>query len=163
MELESNFNIEKFLDLTGYDTKERVSRRKKTGEFYTPYSIVKNMCDKIPEEDWSNPNKTFCEPCFGNGQLVIYIIWNRLQHGIDWKTALKTCTGVELMQDNVYETHGRIIKLFDELGIDYDEDVAMDIMLRNLVCHDFFTWNFEEWRPYTSNELKLMQKKSHKK
>ena len=120
------------------------------------------MGDKISEEDWVNPCKTFCEPCFGNGQFVIYIIWNRLQHGIDWKTVLETCYGVELMQDNVYETHGRIIKLFDTLGIDYDEDIAKDIMLRNLVCHDFFTWNFEEWRPYTEEELKKQKTKKKK-
>ena len=162
MELENNFNIEDFLDLSDYATDKRKSRRQGkngTQEFFTPYSIVKRMADKIPEEDWSNPNKTFCEPCFGNGQFVIYIIWNRLQHGIPWKTALETCYGVELMQDNVDEAHERIIKLFDALDIDYDEDVAMDIMLRNLVCHDFFTWNFQEWRPYTDDELKKLKKK----
>ena len=158
----NNFNIEHFLDLEGYE-QSRLDRRKNnkegksTQEFFTPYSIVKRMADKIPEEDWSNPNKTFCEPSFGNGQFVIYIIWNRLQYGIDWKTALETCYGVELMQDNVYETHGRIIKLFDELGIDYDEDVAMDIMIKNLVCHDFFTWNFEEWRPMTDDEIEQVK------
>ena len=32
-------------------------------------------------------------------------------------------------------------------------------MLRNLVCHDFFTWDFEHWRPYTSDELKQISKK----
>lgn len=157
------FDIEKFLNLEGYNTEERKARRKNskanTQEFFTPYEIVKKMCDKISEEDWANPNKTFCEPCFGNGQFVIYIIWNRLQHGIDWKTALETCYGVELMQDNVYETHGRIIKLFDVLDIDYDEDVAMDIMLKNLVCSDFFEWNFEEWRPMTDDEIKQNKKK----
>ena len=40
-------NIEQFLDLTGYDTEERVSRRKNSKvnsqEFFTPYSIVKNI------------------------------------------------------------------------------------------------------------------------
>ena len=146
-------------DYESPNTKIRKERRKKTGEFYTPYSIVKKMCDKISEEDWSNPDKTFLEPTFGNGQFVIYIIRNRLQHGIDWKTALETCKGIELMQDNVYETHGRIIKLFDALDIDYDEDVAMDIMLKNLVCSDFFEWNFEEWRPYTEEELKKLKVK----
>lgn len=162
--MNNNFNIEYFLDLSNYITDKRANRRKiskisGTAEFFTPYSIVKKMCDKVPEEDWSNPYKTFVEPCFGNGQFVIYIIWNRIQHGIHWKTALETCYGVELMQDNVYETHGRIIKLFDALDIDYDEDVAMDIMLKNLVCSDFFTWNFEEWRPYTDDELKKLKKK----
>ena len=50
---------------------------------------------------------------------------------------------------------------YDENGneIDYDEDVAMDIMLHNLVCHDFFTWNFEEWRPMTDDEIKQSKKK----
>ena len=163
MELDKMFEIEKFLDISNYATEERVSRRKggskSTQEYFTPYSIVKRMCDKIEDSDWSDPKKTFCEPSFGNGQFVVYIIWNRLQHGIDWKTALETCYGVELMQDNIYETHGRIIKLFDALGIDYDEDEAMDIMLRNLVCHDFFTWDFEHWRPYTEEELKQISKK----
>lgn len=158
-----NFNIEQFLDLSNYATEERISRRKNSKinsqEFFTPYEIVKKMRDKISEEDWSDPDKTFCEPAFGNGQFVIYIIWNRLQHGINWKTALKTLYGVELVESNVYETHGRIIKLFDALDIDYDEDVAMDIMLKNLVCSDFFEWNFEEWRPYTEEELKKLKKK----
>jgi len=149
-------NIKDLIDID-YLTEDRKKRKKKTQEVFTPYEIVKKMCDKISEEDWSNPNKTFCEPCFGNGQFVIYIIWNRIQHGIDWKTALETLYGVELMQDNVYETHGRIIKLFDALDIDYDEDVAMDIMLKNLVCSDFFEWNFEEWRPYTEEELKKVK------
>lgn len=148
--MNKNFNIEQFLDLTGYE-QSRLDRRKNnkegksTNEFFTPYSIVKKMADKVSEADWADPKKTFLEPAFGNGQFVIYIIWNRLQHGIDWKTALETCYGVELMQDNVYETHGRIIKLFDALGIDYDEDVAMDIMLKNLICSDFFEWDFENW------------------
>lgn len=152
MELENSFNIEQFLSLEGYEETRKDRRKnnkngKSTQEFFTPYSIVKRMCDKVDESDWSDPDKTFCEPCFGNGQFVIYIVWNRLQHGIDWKTALETLYGVELMQDNVYETHGRIIKLLDALDIDYDEDVAMDIMLKNLVCSDFFKWDFENWCP----------------
>lgn len=157
-------NIKDFIDID-YVSEERKARRKGAGgtqEFFTPYEIVKKMCDKISEEDWADPNKTFCEPGFGSGNFVIYIIWNRLQHGIDWKTALETLKGVELMQDNVYECHGRIIKLFDALDIDYDEDEAMDIMLKNLVCSDFFEWNFEEWRPYTEEEIKNNKKGAKK-
>ena len=165
MELENNFNIEQFLSLSGYDTEIRKARRKGkngTQEFFTPYSIVKKMLDKITPEDWANPNKTFLEPSFGHGNYIIGILYRRIvEYGINWKTALETCYGVELMQDNVDETHGRIIKLFDALGIDYDKDVAMDIMLRNLVCHDFFTWNFEEWRPYTDDELKKSKRRSN--
>ena len=64
MELENNFNIEQFLDLSNYATDKRKARRKgakSTQEFFTPYSIVKRMCDKISDDYWSDPNKTFCD------------------------------------------------------------------------------------------------------
>lgn len=139
------FDIEKFIDID-YLTEDRKGRKKKTQEVFTPYCIVKKLMDKIPEEDWQNSTKTFLDPAMGNGNIILGILYRRIvEHSIDWKTALETCWGVELIQDNVYETHGRIIKLFDALGIDYDEDVAMDIMLKNLVCSDFFEWDFENW------------------
>ena len=31
--------------------------------------------------------------------------------------------------------------------IDYDKDVAMGIMYENLICSDFFEWDFENWKP----------------
>ena len=51
------FNIEQLLDLTNYATNTRVARRKNSKvnsqEFFTPYSIVKRMCDKISDDEWS--------------------------------------------------------------------------------------------------------------
>ena len=149
--------IQKLIDIP-YATEVRVARRKgknSTQEFFTPYEIVKKMADKIPESTWADPSKTFCEPCFGNGQFVLYIIWNRIQHGIDWETALRTCYGVELMQDNVSETYSRIIELLDALGIDYDKSVAMNIIHENLVCSDFFNWDFENWKPKNNIEVSV--------
>lgn len=142
--------IQHLLSLDNYATEERKARRKgskATSEFFTPYEIVKKMADKIPESIWADPTKTFCDPCCGNGQFILYIIWNRIQHGVDWETALRTCYGVELMQDNVSETHSRVIGLLDALNIDYDKSVAMGIMRENLVCSDFFNWDFENWKP----------------
>lgn len=155
------FDIEKFLDLSGYNTEERVNRRKtgkRTQEFFTPYSIVKRMCDKVSDEDWADPKKTFLEPSCGNGQFVIYMIYNRLQHGIDWKTALKTCFALDLMQDNIDEMKERVHKMLSQLCEDYNKAVATRIMDKNFVCHDFFTWNFEEWRPMTEEEIKKAKK-----
>ena len=157
----NNFDIEQFLDLEGYE-EMRKDRRKGSGgsqEFFTPYSIVKRMCDKVSEADWADPTKLFCEPCFGNGQFVIYIIWNRLQHGIDWKAALETLYGVELMEDNVAECKDRICEMLTNICEDFNEDEARLIMDSQLICHDFFTWNFEEWREYTEEELKKLKKK----
>ena len=154
--------IEQLLDLTNYATDTRVARRKNskvnTQEFFTPYSIVKRMADKIPDDDWSDPKKTFLESSFGNGQFVVYIVWNRIQHGIDWETALKTLYGVELMADNVIETHDRVIDLLTKLNIDFDEHTARKIMKKNLVCSDFFKWDFEHWRPIPEKPKNLKTK-----
>lgn len=162
----TKFDIEKFLDLSDYATETRKSRRKNnkngknTAEFFTPYSIVQKMCNKVPEETWRDPEKTFLEPCFGNGNFVCYIIWNRLQHGIDWKTTLENLYGVELMQDNVEETKKRVHEMLGEIcEDDYNHEVAENIMKTHLVCSDFFDWNFEEWRPFTEEEKKNIKKK----
>ena len=140
--------IRQLLDLTNYATEERKARRKglkSTQEFFTPYEIVKKMAEKVSDEVWADPTKTFCEPCFGNGQFVLYIIWNRIQHGVDYLTALKTCYGVELMQDNVNETYERIFNLLNLLAINYDKNNVLRILKKNLVCSDFFEWDFENW------------------
>lgn len=53
-----NFSIEQFLDLSNYETDIRVARRKNfkvnSQEFFTPYSIVKLMTDKISDSDCAN-------------------------------------------------------------------------------------------------------------
>lgn len=153
------FNIEKFIDID-YLTEERKSRKKKTQEIFTPYCIVKKLMDNISKEDWQDSTKTFLDPAMGNGNIILGILYRRIiEYGIDWRTTLSTLYGVELMQDNVDETKARIIDLLDKLEIKYDKDVAYEIMNRNLVCSDFFEWNFEEWRPYTEDEIKLSKKK----
>ena len=147
--MKNNFNIEQFLDLSDYATDVRKSRRKNSEinsqEFFTPYSIVKKMCDKVSEEDWRDPTKTFLEPCAGNFQFVCYIIWNRIQHEVNWKTALETCYCVELMQDNIDEGRARIHELLRNIAPDYSPSVADEIMDKNFIVHDFFTWDFENW------------------
>lgn len=144
-----NFSIQQFID-HDYATDVRKDRRKGKGgtqEFFTPFSIVQRMGNKINDETWSDPEKTWLEPCMGDGNFVCYIIWNRIQHGIDWQTALKTLYGVELQADNVQECHDRVIDLLTKLGIEFDERTARKIMKKNLVCSDFFKWDFEHWKP----------------
>ena len=145
------FDIERFLDLTGYDTDTRKERRKNsevnTQEFFTPYKIVEKMGNKIPEEDWHNPQKTFLEPCFGNGQFCCYIIWRRITAGVEPLQALKTLYGIELMEDNVVETKERVLDLLNQMNVSFDIDIAKQILDHNLRCSDFFNWDFRCWCP----------------
>ena len=144
---------------TKYATETRVNRRQGsdgTQEFFTPSSLVSKMCDKIPSTDWSNPTKTFLEPCFGNGNFLVEIIRRRIvDYSIDWKIVLNNLYGVELMPDNVQEAKDRIIELLKKLNIDFNEQEARDIMDKNLVCSDFFKWDFENWRPISESSKEL--------
>ena len=144
---------------TSYITDTRLARRKGPGgtqEFFTPSSLVSKMCDKIPSTDWSNPTKTFLEPCFGNGNFLVEIIRRRIvDYSIDWKIVLNNLYGVELMSDNVQEAKDRIIELLKNLNIDFNEQEARDIMDHNLVCSDFFKWDFENWRPISEGSKEL--------
>ena len=151
-------NIQQLIDIN-YATETRVARRKgknSTSEFFTPSSLVSKMCDKIPSADWSDPNKTFLEPCFGNGNFLVEIIRRRIvDYSIDWKIVLNNLYGVELMPDNVQEAKDRIIELLKSLNIDFNEQEARDIMNHNLVCSDFFKWDFENWRPISERSKEL--------
>lgn len=151
--------IKDILSLEGYDNEIRKARRKgskSTQEFFTPFEIVEKMCNKIPEETWKDPEKTFLEPCFGNGQFILYIIWKRLHSRVPLMQTLKTIYGVELMEDNVKETKERIIDLLTKLKLKFDEKEVTQILDSNLVCSDFFKWDFENWCP-------LEEKKTSKK
>jgi hypothetical protein len=144
--------IEQLLDLTDYATETRKERRKNnkngksTAEFFTPYEIVKKMAEKVSEEVWADPTKTFCEPCFGNGQFVLYIIWKRLTCGIEVKQVFETLYGVELMADNVAETKERIFNLLNTMQVEYNKEEIKQILDEHLVCSDFFEWDFENWK-----------------
>lgn len=152
-------NLEQILDLSNYATEIRVNRRKtgvSTNEFFTPYSIIMKMCDKIPESDWADPEKIFLESSFGNGQFILAIIYKRLMAGVDLMTTLKTLFGVELMEDNVQETKDRILDMLDKMEIEYHRPSVMKILNKNLVCSDFFKWDFENWcqiKEYKNKEL----------
>ena len=149
-------DLSKILNLDGYANEARSTRRKGAGgsqEFFTPEELVSKMCDKVPQEKWADPNADFVEPCFGNGQFVLAIIYRKIINGSTWRQALDHTYGVELMQDNVDETYDRVVYLLQELEVpDFDENEARQIMKQNLVCSDFFKWDFENWRPIPSGE-----------
>lgn len=96
---------------------------------------------------WNDPNSEFLEPSFGNGNFIVYIIYNKIKHGSTWEQALSHTWGVELIESNVKETHDRVIKLLHNMNIKFDESKAIEIMEHNLVCSNFFDWDFDNWCP----------------
>lgn len=149
------FDIKDFIDNYKSDNStEREGRRKDTNEVFTPFEIVENMCAKIDDCFWGEEERTFLEPSFGTGNILLFIIWKRLASGVSWRKTLMTLFGIELMPDNVKEAKARIIKLLKELQVieESDIDEAMHIMNKHLVCTDFFDWDFENWKPLAKQE-----------
>ena len=125
-------------------TKERKARHHITQEDFTPVEIVKEMCDMVSSEIFTNFSKTFCDPCCGIGNILCYVLEKRLQYcnsQEDKVKAISTIYGVELMQDNVDECKERIYNLVGKTP------EIEKIVNHNIVCSDFFKWDFENWTP----------------
>jgi len=121
--------------------KTRESRKKQTAEVFTPPELTNEILDKLPPEVWQ-PEKTFCDPAAGNGNIILEVIKRKLSHGHSPMEIVSSVYAVELMEDNVIEMKERILQLFDnEL-----HDQLKPILEKNIICHDALTWDFENWR-----------------
>jgi len=66
-------------EIEGYNTKEKV---KDNDEVFTPPFLIEEMLDKLQEDVWSNPNKTWLDPCAGLGNFSVLIL-KRLMIGLE--------------------------------------------------------------------------------
>ena len=117
-------------------SKERIT---KNGEVFTPFAVIDQMITKIPEEKWKDPKATFLYSNAGSGNILVRMLEKRLASGISVEDAVKTLYGVELMQDNRDLCVQRILEI---VGPKYSK-----IVNKNIVCADFFKWDFENWKP----------------
>ena len=65
-------------EIEGYNTYEK---RKDNDEVFTPNSLINDMLDKLPEEVWANPAKTWLDPCAGLGNFSVQVL-KRLMEGL---------------------------------------------------------------------------------
>jgi type I restriction-modification system DNA methylase subunit len=69
-------------ELEGYNTYEK---RKDNDEVFTPAFLIEEMLDKLDPSVWSDPKKTWLDPCAGLGNFSV-IILRRLMEGLsDWE------------------------------------------------------------------------------
>ena len=129
---------------------KRKERRKTTAEDFTPPELVTEMLDKLPEEVWSDPSKTFCDNSAGNGNFLIQVLQRKLDQGHDPLQALSTIFGVELMPDNTLEIKERLLSLIPAKL--YKK--AEEIVNKNIVCANALEFDFENWKK-PSRSIKL--------
>lgn len=109
------------------------NRVKATGEVFTPTPLVEEILDKMDQELFKDPTKTFLDPTGGDGQFLASVLYRKLQNGIEFETALSTLYSVDLMQDNVDLCRERLLCGREDLR---------HIVERNIVCHDALAYDF---------------------
>lgn len=65
-------------EIEGYNTYEK---RKDNDEVFTPPFLIDEMLDKLPKKVWSDPTKTWLDPCAGLGNFSVLIL-KRLMVGL---------------------------------------------------------------------------------
>ena len=104
-----------------------------TGEVFTPTPLVQEMLDKLPEEVFTNPTKTFLDPSCGDGQFLAEVLIRKLENNIPYDQALSTIYGVDLMADNIKLCRDRIL---------CNQEQYRHIVENNIVCADALTYHY---------------------
>ena len=119
-------------------------RVKETSEVFTPTKDIQEKLDILEKEDpelFLNPNKTFLEPCCGDGQFLSEVIIRKIERsGCTLEKALSAIYGVELMEDNVKLCKERLA------GPNPTQEI-LDILDENIVCADALTYDYSFGEP----------------
>ena len=84
-------------------------RTKASGEVFTPRSLIHQMLEKLPNEVWFDPFKTWLEPSAGDGNFLVEIKSRLRQAEIEEKHILDHMIyGIELIDDNHWVLQHRL-------------------------------------------------------
>ena len=125
--------------MSGVD-REKI-RVKATGEVFTPTTLVQEVLDNLPQEQFTNTTKTFLDPSCGDGQFLSEVLIRKMENGATFEQALSTIYGVDLMQDNVELCRERLLCGRNDLS---------HIVEQNIVCADAlrYHYRFDGSHPY---------------
>lgn len=117
------------------------ARVKITGELFTPRYHIDTILDTLEADGLCDSNKKVLEPSCGDGNFILAIIERKLKSGMSAVDALSTTYGCDLMQDNIDLCHKRTLELVG------DTTEHREIVTKQIVCTDFFNWDYDNWCP----------------
>jgi len=123
--------------------KIRRKRAKQTAEDFTPPELVNEMLDKVPQEMFSNPSKTTCDPACGNGNMLIEVLKRRMKY-MSPLQAISNIFGCDIMKDNIRELRDRMFNLMPkETMTEYEIRETIRCLLNHfLYVEDALKFNF---------------------
>lgn len=116
------------------------ARIKATGEVFTPTDLVQTVLDQLPQDMFTDPDKTVLDNSCGDGQFLSEVLIRKMENGATFEQALSTIYGVELMQDNVDLCRNRLLCGREDLR---------HIVEKNIVCADALTYDYSFGEPET--------------
>lgn len=125
----------------------RKERHEITQEDFTPNHILELFASDFFSDDFKDKDKVFVDNSCGNGNMLIFVISNKLNNDISYIDTLESVYGIDLMEDNIRECHERIKQLLIDRNIDFDESKVDEILNEHIVCYDALDWNYKEWKP----------------
>ena len=128
------------------------TRVKATGEVFTPTELVEEILDKMDQQLFVDPTKTFLDPSCGDGQFLASVLYRKLENGIDFETALGTIYGVDLMQDNVDLCRERLLCSREDLR---------HIVEQNIVCADGLRYHYRFDNSHLYDDEAVQQKQEN--
>ena len=119
-------------------------RQKKTAEVFTPTYFVQQILDeeemKLPDM-FTDENKTYMDNSCGDGQILAEVVIRKMERSnCTLERALSTTYGVDLMEDNVKLCKERLA------GPNPTQEI-LDILDKNIVCHDALTYDYSFGEP----------------
>lgn len=148
---------------------EREGRQEDTHEFFTPTALVQQGLDQFSPDTW-NVGMNFLENSCGDGQILSEVLIRKLQElerrenrkitNNDFKAALESLYGVDLMPDNVVRCRERLLCGFN--GRDKTKPDYSKIVEQRIVCDDGLKYEFKFLKKDavpTSKLKKIIQKK----
>jgi len=109
------------------------SRVKATGEVFTPTPLVQEILEKLPLDQFTDPDKTFLDPSCGDGQFLGEVIIKKMENGSTFEQAISTTYGVDLMPDNVKLCQDRLL---------CGHEKYRHIVENNIVCADALEYDY---------------------
>jgi len=105
--------------------------KKDFGEVFTCTAFINKMLDQLPVEVWTNPGKTWLEPCCGVGNFMA-IVYLRLMDGLaEWEP------DTQLRSNHIIQNMLYMVEL-NPFNVDICSSLFENSI--NIVCGDFLTW-----------------------
>ena len=116
-------------------------RTKQTAEVFTPTKLVREILDSMNQELFKDSEKTFLDNSCGDGQILSEVVIRKIERSnCTLEQALSTTYGVDLMDDNVRLCKKRLA------GPNPTQEI-LDILDKNIVCHDALTYDYSFGEP----------------